>query len=192
MGIIHSPLQPVYYPFYKWTVMSSILLWIGVKQIQIRRRLTQDITSEWSRYAQYPNARGRAAIFLSCKISILYICSQIMGIMFGSQNSLRKSLVQCSGIQFAQGLLQLGPLYIKLGQILSCRKNLLPTEWVMAMETLQDQVPAWTGNRALQLAYDVWPGGSESFHTIFQEFNTTPLATIVNRRRIQLQQQYNH
>ena len=43
MGIIYSSLQPVYYPFYKWTVMNSILLWISIKQIQICRCLTHGL-----------------------------------------------------------------------------------------------------------------------------------------------------
>lgn len=77
---------------------------------------------------------------------------------------------------FANGLLQLGPLYIKLGQCIICRDNVLPKEWDVAMEQLQDQVPAQTGDKAQQLAYTIWPGGKESFDNTFSNVNWTPIA----------------
>lgn len=78
---------------------------------------------------------------------------------------------------FANGLLQLGPLYIKIGQILSCRENLFPIEWIAAMEKLQDRVPAKSGEEAWKLAYDACPGGDKAwFHTVFSEFDDVPLA----------------
>jgi predicted unusual protein kinase regulating ubiquinone biosynthesis (AarF/ABC1/UbiB family) len=80
------------------------------------------------------------------------------------------------GYIFANGLLQLGPLYIKLGQILSCREDVLPSEWKVAMERLQDQVPALSGIRAQQLAYTIWPHGSKSFDDTFINVNWTPIA----------------
>jgi ubiquinone biosynthesis protein len=44
-------------------------------------------------------------------------------------------------VRFARLLAALGPTYIKLGQILSMRKDLLPADWIAALETLQDQAP---------------------------------------------------
>ena len=67
------------------------------------------------------------------------------------------------------------PLYIKMGQILSCRDNLLPPEWVTAMEKLQDQVPSKRGKDALNLAHEAM-GGKEEFDRIFSDFDTNPLA----------------
>jgi predicted unusual protein kinase regulating ubiquinone biosynthesis (AarF/ABC1/UbiB family) len=81
-----------------------------------------------------------------------------------------------SGNMFADGLLKLGPLYIKIGQILSCRENLFPKEWISAMEKLQDRVPAKNGKEAWTLAYDAIPGGKARFHSIFSEFDDIPLA----------------
>jgi len=67
------------------------------------------------------------------------------------------------------------PLYIKMGQILSCRDNLFPPEWIIAMEKLQDQVPSRRGQDALDLAYDAM-GGKEEFDRIFVDFDSEPLA----------------
>jgi predicted unusual protein kinase regulating ubiquinone biosynthesis (AarF/ABC1/UbiB family) len=38
-------------------------------------------------------------------------------------------------------LVDLGPVYIKLGQLLSTRPDLLPLEYIEALETLQAEVP---------------------------------------------------
>ena len=57
----------------------------------------------------------------------------------------RKPIRELAGRRLANGLLRLGPLYVKLGQIISCRKNLLGEEWITAMAILQDQIPAREG-----------------------------------------------
>lgn len=44
-------------------------------------------------------------------------------------------------LRFARFLAALGPTFIKLGQILSTRRDLLPPEWTAALETLQDNAP---------------------------------------------------
>ena len=81
-----------------------------------------------------------------------------------------------AGKEFAEGLLRLGPLYIKIGQILSCRDKLLPEEWKSSMERLQDRVPAKSGQEALALAYNAYDGGEEEFRSIFSSFDDVPLA----------------
>ena len=88
----------------------------------------------------------------------------------------RDRLQRKAGNLFSDNLLKLGPLYIKLGQIMSCRDNLLPKQWEKAMERLQDQVPSQKGEKAQQLAYLAWPGGKESFDDTFVDVDWTPLA----------------
>src|SRR5512137_2924742 len=44
-------------------------------------------------------------------------------------------------VRFAKLLAALGPTYIKLGQILSMRKDLFAPDWIEALETLQDEAP---------------------------------------------------
>jgi predicted unusual protein kinase regulating ubiquinone biosynthesis (AarF/ABC1/UbiB family) len=88
----------------------------------------------------------------------------------------RQSILKYSGRLLATGLIQLGALYIKLGQIISSREKLLPAEWITAMECLQDQVPAKSGREALDLAYSAWPAGADDFERTFRDFETTPVA----------------
>src|SRR5215210_5144089 len=44
-------------------------------------------------------------------------------------------------IQFRKRLVELGPAYIKLGQVLSTRPDLIPETYVRELEKLQDDVP---------------------------------------------------
>lgn len=44
-------------------------------------------------------------------------------------------------VRFARLLAALGPTFIKLGQVLSIRRDLLPPEYIAALETLQDTAP---------------------------------------------------
>ena len=46
-----------------------------------------------------------------------------------------------AAVRFTQMLASLGPTFIKLGQILSMRQDLLPREWTLALEKLQDKAP---------------------------------------------------
>ena len=46
---------------------------------------------------------------------------------------------------------ELGPTFIKFGQILSNRPDLLPDELILEFEKLQDNVPPMPGNIAIQV-----------------------------------------
>ena len=135
-----------------------------------QRRQASDPTSEWSRYSSNPGARGRAVVMIGLSLAPIWI-KQI----FSRKEEEKRRLRTKSGEHFAESLLKLGPLYIKLGQIMSCREKLLPKEWTYAMERLQDRVPAKSGKDAIALAYSAI-GSRERFHDIFVHFDTEPLA----------------
>jgi len=46
------------------------------------------------------------------------------------------------------GLLRLGPSFVKLGQVVSTRTDVLPTTYTDVLKTLQDDVPGFSGKRA--------------------------------------------
>jgi predicted unusual protein kinase regulating ubiquinone biosynthesis (AarF/ABC1/UbiB family) len=159
-------------PFRK-LFQAAISVWlvtVAVSTYRTKQRQTKDATSEWGRFAQQPGARARAISWLITRQSFLVLFSKLV------RNKWRSQIREFAGRQFAQGLLQLGPLYIKLGQIVSCRKNLLGEEWITSMARLQDAVPARTGQEALDLAYTTLPGGQDEFNELFIDFDSTPLA----------------
>jgi predicted unusual protein kinase regulating ubiquinone biosynthesis (AarF/ABC1/UbiB family) len=72
-----------------------------------------------------------------------------------------------------QELLELGPSFIKIGQALSTRVDILPPEYLSALAELQDKVPPFP----TEIAIDVIEAEfNRSIHSIFLEFNPQPLA----------------
>lgn len=71
-------------------------------------------------------------------------------------------------------LQELGPTFVKLGQVLSTRPDLLPGDWVRALEKLQDEVAPlpWSFVEA-QLAAELGADWRSSFFSVEE----TPLAT---------------
>lgn len=68
----------------------------------------------------------------------------------------------------------LGPIFVKFGQALSTRPDLIPEDIAEQLARLQDRVPPFAGEEAqaiLEMAY------RQPLLTVFQEFNLTPLAS---------------
>ena len=72
-----------------------------------------------------------------------------------------------------RNILQLGPTYIKIGQALSTRADLIPIEYIEEFGRLQDRVPSF--DSALAIAVIERELG-KPINLLFAEFNDTPLA----------------
>ena len=70
-------------------------------------------------------------------------------------------------------LLDLGPTFIKIGQALSTRADLLPLEYVQALGQLQDQVPEFSDSEAIAIIESEL--GSPLL-TLYREFDRVPIA----------------
>jgi len=78
------------------------------------------------------------------------------------------------GVRIRLALEELGPVFVKLGQTLSTRPDLLPEDIAVELTKLQDQVPAFAAEesmRIIQNAYGV------DFDTIFESVEHEPLAS---------------
>ncbi|NKF51267.1 ubiquinone biosynthesis regulatory protein kinase UbiB [Shewanella sp. WXL01] len=69
---------------------------------------------------------------------------------------------------------ELGPVYIKLGQMLSTRRDLLDDEWAYQLAMLQDRVPPFDSALARQAIEEELKAPIES---LFDNFDETPLAS---------------
>lgn len=77
------------------------------------------------------------------------------------------------GARLRHALMELGPTFVKLGQLLSTRRDLLPRDIVLELEKLQDKVaPGNYGEMKIQLEHEL----SGNVEDIFQSFNKYPLA----------------
>ena len=69
----------------------------------------------------------------------------------------------------------LGPVFIKFGQMLSTRRDLLPPDFADELALLQDKVTPYCGEQAEQLIKQAI--GAEKFAQHFSHFDSTPLAS---------------
>ena len=78
------------------------------------------------------------------------------------------------GERLRLALQELGPVYVKFGQILSTRRDLLPPDIAEELALLQDQVPPFPGEEAREI---IETALGEPVGEIFAAFDTTPLAS---------------
>jgi ubiquinone biosynthesis protein len=77
--------------------------------------------------------------------------------------------------RFRLAIEELGPVFIKFGQMLSTRRDLLPPELADELALLQDKVTPFDGEQAKQLIIEAM--GVEVFQQHFKDFDSTPLAS---------------
>ena len=77
-------------------------------------------------------------------------------------------------VQFRKRLVELGPAYIKLGQVLSTRPDLVPEAYVHELEKLQDEVPAIPFEQVKETIEDQL---GARLSKLFESFEREPLGT---------------
>ncbi len=88
----------------------------------------------------------------------------------GSRSSQRR---QQHARWLVERLLELGPTFIKLGQALSTRPDLIPREYTQALGDLQDRVPPFSSEVAIAV---IERELGRSLNDLFREFDRYPLA----------------
>lgn len=101
-------------------------------------------------------------------------------------NFLRAILTLCSSIipnkyrdlsygkRLKLALIELGPMYVKFGQMLSTRMDLLPPEVSAELATLQDNVPGFSGDIATKMIEQQL---GKTIEELFLKFNKVPCAS---------------
>lgn len=90
-----------------------------------------------------------------------------LGLCFG-----KKGLTDGERLQLA--LERLGPIFIKLGQLLATRRDLLPPNWTDALTKLQDQVAPFPSAQAVvRIEAEI----GRPIADVFSRFDMTPLAS---------------
>ena len=84
----------------------------------------------------------------------------------------KKSLSE--GERLTKALTELGPIFIKFGQLMSTRRDLLPIDISNALALLQDQVEPFCGKEATNIAEEAL---GDSLNNIFANFDEQPLAS---------------
>ncbi len=89
-------------------------------------------------------------------------------------NWFRRGRREPHAVRIRRTLEELGPIFVKFGQILSTRKDLLPDEIADELAKLQDNVPPFPGSEAGQIIEEAY---GEPLNRVFLSFDEVPLAS---------------
>lgn len=78
------------------------------------------------------------------------------------------------GERIRKALEDLGPIFVKFGQILSTRRDLLPDDLAEELAKLQDQVPPFSSDVAVKI---IEASYKQPIDAVFSDFDHTPLAS---------------
>jgi predicted unusual protein kinase regulating ubiquinone biosynthesis (AarF/ABC1/UbiB family) len=93
----------------------------------------------------------------------------------GAEGSTRKTLrLEQQAVWLRKSLIDLGPTFIKIGQALGTRADLLPLAYVKELATLQDQVPAFSTAEAFARIESEL---GRSLHECYPEIDSVPIAS---------------
>jgi ubiquinone biosynthesis protein len=77
-------------------------------------------------------------------------------------------------VRLRRALESLGPIFVKFGQVLSTRRDMLPNDIADELAKLQDRVPPFPSDQALAVLRRTY---GRDAHDVFAEFDPTPVAS---------------
>jgi len=89
-------------------------------------------------------------------------------------NWFRRGVREPQAVRMRRTLEDLGPIFIKFGQILSTRKDLLSDDIADELSKLQDNVPPFPGGEARHIIEEAY---GKPLNQVFLSFDETPLAS---------------
>jgi predicted unusual protein kinase regulating ubiquinone biosynthesis (AarF/ABC1/UbiB family) len=146
---------------------------------------TYDIRAEFNnrhvtRQQEQARGQGRKARFKAWATVQLYIAFErfVRALRYfvfrGEEGSAEKQKrLQQQAVWLRESLIDLGPTFIKIGQALCTRADLLPLEYVKELAKLQDQVPAFPTAEAFAI---IEAELGRSLHEAYKEIDAEPIA----------------
>ena len=86
----------------------------------------------------------------------------------------RRQKAKNRGVRIREALEDLGPIFVKFGQVLSTRADVLPEDIIKELTKLQDQVPPFATDTAQSIIYQAY---GKSSNELFAKFSEIPLAS---------------
>lgn len=146
---------------------------------------TYDVRADFNRRSlqrlrDLARERGRVARLKAWTAAQLYAVFNLFirglryAIFRGAEGSARKQArLEKQATWLRESLIDLGPTFIKIGQALGTRADLLPLEYVKELATLQDQVPAFpTAEAFARIEAEL----GRPLHEAYPEIDSEPVA----------------
>ena len=146
---------------------------------------TYDVRADFNRRAvarlrELARERGRAARLQAWAWAQLYVAFDLFiralryAIFRGAEGSARKDKrLEKQATWLRESLIELGPTFIKIGQALGTRADLLPLAYVRELQKLQDQVPAFpTAEAFARIEAEL----GRPLHEAYPEIDNEPIA----------------
>lgn len=128
-------------------VLGALALFLFLENYDARRKFNRRTAA---RLREEARSRGRVALFQEWGRDVdrraidLLIRALRWSLFRGDEGSeAKEARRQKQAASLRRGLIRLGPTFIKIGQALATRADLLPLAYIKELTTLQDQVPAF-------------------------------------------------
>lgn len=130
----------------------------------------------WERRGRGPAFRRNAEVWKFALKSVFKVLKPRKLRKSGSAEEDIESAKTAAATFIRDGLLRLGPTFVKLGQVVSTRTDVLAPEYIEVLKSLQDNVPPFSGSKAKQLVMDDLGLSKADFDKKFKNFSKEPLA----------------
>ena len=122
---------------------------------------------------QYLHAKRSIYVLWTLISFALYVYLDSKG-WFGKSQEKREMRLRRQAARLRERLIRLGPTFIKMGQMLATRADLLPLDYIKELSALQDQVPPFPDKQAIEI---IETELGRSIKDIFAEISERPIAS---------------
>jgi ubiquinone biosynthesis protein len=104
---------------------------------------------------------------------MVILCLQLLEFIFYPSRIFKKPQTQDFGIRLREALTELGPVYIKFGQVLSTSPTLVGPDTAKALQSLQDRLPAFD---ILHVKEAIYNSFGSTIEDLFEQFDLEPVS----------------
>ena len=128
-------------------VLGLFSLYLFLDTYDVRADFNRRTVTRLREIARQQGRRAQFKAWITAQLYVLFdrFMRVLRYVVFrGAEGSARKQArLEKQAVWMRESLIDLGPTFIKIGQALGTRADLLPLEYVKELATLQDQVPAF-------------------------------------------------
>src|SRR6185503_1188866 len=122
---------------------------------------------------RYLHAKRSLYVLWTLVSFALYVYLDSKG-WFGKSQEKREMRLRRQAARLRERLIRLGPTFIKMGQMLATRADLLPLDYIKELSTLQDRVPPFPDEQAIEIIeYEM----GRSIKDVFAEIRERQIAS---------------